>query len=179
MSPDPNSISLKVKDLEVDLPTVAELEDFVRLSRLGKFAEAKNYFLENLEMYTDIFPVVAEKADTLLEQNLYGDLVEFVSSVLEEQRELQSSFGELSHEKLQQSSREHDTDYPGDLDGVFTGNELHLLELLQLKGTIHVTGSVNHVLEQMRHAKGAFTQEIGYSGEQDIVEIPKLDDTQV
>lgn len=62
--------------IEEDIP--AELEDFVRLSRLGLFKDALEMFDQTLRDHANLFPVAAEYADGLLEQGSYGKLKEFV-----------------------------------------------------------------------------------------------------
>jgi hypothetical protein len=62
--------------IEEDIP--AELEDFVRLSRLGMFKDAEELFDQTLRDHANLFPVAAEYADFLLEQGTYGKLGEFV-----------------------------------------------------------------------------------------------------
>jgi hypothetical protein len=62
--------------IEEDIP--AELEDFVRLSRLGMFKDAEELFEQTLKDHVNLFPVAAEYADFLLEQGRYGRLQEFV-----------------------------------------------------------------------------------------------------
>ncbi|RYP05470.1 hypothetical protein DL765_009834 [Monosporascus sp. GIB2] len=59
-------------DIEEDIQ--AELEDFIFLSRLGLFREARELFKQNLEPHLGFFPVLAEFADMLLEEGAYAEL---------------------------------------------------------------------------------------------------------
>jgi hypothetical protein len=62
--------------IEEDIP--AELEDFVRLARLGQFMDAEELFQETLKDHVHLFPVAAEYADCLMEQGSYGKLSKIV-----------------------------------------------------------------------------------------------------
>ena len=62
-------------DIEEDVE--AELEEFVRLNRIGRFDEAHEVFDECLEPYQEWFPVAAEFADCLLHQCRYDALLRF------------------------------------------------------------------------------------------------------
>ncbi|UZP43468.1 hypothetical protein NXS19_011280 [Fusarium pseudograminearum] len=66
-------------DIVEDIP--AELEDFIFLSRLGIFEEAKGLFEQNMKPYISFFPVLAEYADMLLEEGLYDDLTQLLTSL--------------------------------------------------------------------------------------------------
>ncbi|KAH7169513.1 hypothetical protein DER46DRAFT_462481, partial [Fusarium sp. MPI-SDFR-AT-0072] len=66
-------------DIVEDIP--AELEDFIFLSRLGILEEAKGLFEQNLRPYISFFPVLAEYADMLLEEGLYADLSQLLTSL--------------------------------------------------------------------------------------------------
>jgi hypothetical protein len=66
-------------DIVEDIP--AELEDFIFLSRLAIFEEAKGLFEQNLRPYISFFPVLAEYTDMLLEEGLYADLTQILTSV--------------------------------------------------------------------------------------------------
>lgn len=87
--------------IEEDIP--AELDAFVQLSRLGLFSEATKLFKRKLEPQLDLFPVVAEYADFLLEQGKYDLLSDFVDNVFEsqefqeEERQLLNLFRALSY----------------------------------------------------------------------------------
>ena len=63
-------------DIEEDIP--GELEDFVLQSRLGAFRTAQELFEANLKPHLRFFPVVAEYADFLLEQQSFRQLLDFV-----------------------------------------------------------------------------------------------------
>jgi hypothetical protein len=66
-------------DIVEDIP--AELEDFIFLSRLAIFEEAKGLFEQNLRPYISFFPVLAEYTDMLLDEGLYADLTQLLTSV--------------------------------------------------------------------------------------------------
>ncbi|KAF5702892.1 fatty acid oxygenase [Fusarium mundagurra] len=66
-------------DIVEDIP--AELEDFIFFSRLGIFEEAHGLFEQNLRPYLESFPVLAEYADMLLEEGLYADLSQLLTSL--------------------------------------------------------------------------------------------------
>jgi hypothetical protein len=71
--------------IEEDIPT--EVDDFVRFSRLGFFKEADEVLDEALKDHLDLFPVVAEYADALLEQRRYRELSDFLEQVRDEKFE--------------------------------------------------------------------------------------------
>jgi hypothetical protein len=55
-------------DYEIAEDIPAEIEAFVRLSRLGLFTDAAELFDQTLRPYLNLFPVLAEYADFLLER---------------------------------------------------------------------------------------------------------------
>ena len=67
-------------DIEEDIP--AELEEFVLHSRLGLFQTGLQIFNQTLERHSNLFPIVAEFADFLLEQQHYQRLSDFLSPLL-------------------------------------------------------------------------------------------------
>lgn len=67
-------------DIVEDIP--AELEDFVFMSRLGLYQEARNLYEQNLQSHLEFFPVLAEYADMLLEEGAYSELSERLNSSL-------------------------------------------------------------------------------------------------
>jgi hypothetical protein len=52
----------------------SNLEEFVRLARLGDPAEANDYFEEVLKKYKHIFPVFAERSEFLISTGAYEEL---------------------------------------------------------------------------------------------------------
>lgn len=166
---EPITMEIQPEDLEADLPTAAELEHFARLGQLGRFSEAKSYFRDNLRMYTDVFPVVAENATFLLDQNLYGELREFLSMFLTQ---------EEPHGCSSESS---------DIASSFNSNELNLLELLHSFCVLYTEGSMRQTLDTMRRVKkqcSTAMNPISPQGKQDptsrkLPEVPKVDDTEV
>lgn len=88
-----SELKLTVKgDIEEDV--VEEIEDFVRLSRLGNFGKGKELYEAALSSHKAIFPVAAEYADFLFEQGSYGRLTEFIEQVMEDIKQKKSSFTE-------------------------------------------------------------------------------------
>ncbi|KAK1144942.1 hypothetical protein N8T08_004657 [Aspergillus melleus] len=69
-------------DLDVGLDINHYLDRLARLCRLGHFTQGVRLFEERLAPHVDFFPVVAEYADLLLEQQSFGRLHEFISSRL-------------------------------------------------------------------------------------------------
>ncbi|GFF56124.1 hypothetical protein CNMCM8927_001604 [Aspergillus lentulus] len=55
-------------ELELEEDIEEEIHHFVKLSRLGDYAEAQRFFDQTLRKHDHLFPVVAEYADMLLEQ---------------------------------------------------------------------------------------------------------------
>jgi hypothetical protein len=93
-------------DIVEDIP--AELEDFIFLSRLAIFEEAKGLFEQNLRPYISFFPVLAEYTDMLLEEGLYADLTQLLTSVdlsrySEDERNLLDLINALSKAYSEQS----------------------------------------------------------------------------
>jgi hypothetical protein len=66
-------------EYEIQEDITAELDVFVRLSRLGLFGQANAVFKDSLNDHLNLFPVIAEYADSLLEQRRYRDLSNFLS----------------------------------------------------------------------------------------------------
>ncbi|EXJ92579.1 hypothetical protein A1O3_01131 [Capronia epimyces CBS 606.96] len=60
-------------DIEEDIE--GELEDFVRLVRLGLFKKAREHFYQTLEPHLDLFPILAEYAELLISESAYQDLL--------------------------------------------------------------------------------------------------------
>ncbi|KAH8429044.1 uncharacterized protein LDX57_006715 [Aspergillus melleus] len=69
-------------DLDVGLDINHYLDRLARLCRLGHFTQGVRLFEERLVPHVDFFPVVAEYADLLLEQESFGRLHEFISGRL-------------------------------------------------------------------------------------------------
>ncbi|KAI7977234.1 hypothetical protein EIK77_000061, partial [Talaromyces pinophilus] len=70
-----------VFDMEIleDIP--AELQAFVRLSRLDLFQEASDWFEKCLSRHRHMFPVFTEYADMLLQQGSYSELVKVLDDM--------------------------------------------------------------------------------------------------
>lgn len=179
-------MEVNLEDLEPDLPTPAQLEHFAQLGQLGRFSEAKSYFRENLRMYTDVFPVVAENASLLLDQNAYGDLRDFLSKALKVEEQQQSS-PETSAEESQQTPDVEEDDCSDDTAESFAANEISLMQLLYSLCILHTEGLLYQVIERMRYCKEQSLQGIAAvspqrgrdSTSEKLQEVPRLEDTEV
>jgi hypothetical protein len=100
-----------------------EIEAFVRLNRFGQFKEGDEFFEGALKSHLDIFPVVAEYADFLLEQGRYGRLAQFLQERLEDGLHIKG----------------------------FAKDEIRLLELMKVFAELRTTGGLKEALNQARH----------------------------
>ncbi|KAL4889457.1 hypothetical protein BDV59DRAFT_210367 [Aspergillus ambiguus] len=113
-------------DLDASLDINHDIERLARLCRLGHFSQAAMLFEERLAPHVDFFPVVAEYADLLLEQEDYGHLHKFISSRLLD-----------PHVK-------------------FSDEEVLLLKLLKSLAEIHTRGALIPALEMTIEVQGRF-----------------------
>lgn len=60
---------------EVEEDIEGELEDFVRLARLGLVEKAREHFQQTLSPHAKLFPVFAEYAELLVSENAYQELL--------------------------------------------------------------------------------------------------------
>lgn len=97
-------------DIVEDIP--AELEDFIFLSRLGLFQDARELFVQYLEPHIGFFPVLAEFADMLLEDGRYAELCQLLTDSYsenkfsEEERQLLGLMKALSEAYIEQNTNE-------------------------------------------------------------------------
>ena len=68
-------------EYEIEEDVEAELQEFVRLSHMGQFADAHELFDDCLSGHVDWFPVAAEYADCLLRQGKFEQLAAFSATV--------------------------------------------------------------------------------------------------
>jgi hypothetical protein len=99
-----------------------EIEAFVRLNRFGWFKEGNELFEEALRNHLDVFPVVAEYADFLLEQGWYRRLAQFLQERLSNKLHIKG----------------------------FAEDEIRLLELMKVFAELHTTGGLKKALNQAR-----------------------------
>ena len=84
--PDPSKSSnddvLLEFEFEIEEDVEAELQEFVRLSHIGQFADAHELFDDCLSGHVDWYPVTAEYADCLLRQGEFEKLAAFSTKAL-------------------------------------------------------------------------------------------------
>jgi hypothetical protein len=61
-------------EFEVEEDIEGELEDFVRLVRLGLVEQAREHFQQTLSPHAKLFPVLAEYAKLLVSENASQEL---------------------------------------------------------------------------------------------------------
>lgn len=108
-------------DIEEDV--TEEIDIFVRLSRLGNFQKGMEWLNGSLLSHAGYFPVLAERADFLLEQGSYKQLGELLDDV---------------DQKLRK--RLYD----------FTEDERLLIRLFKAHFEMHSHGNLNDALEEAR-----------------------------
>jgi thioredoxin-like negative regulator of GroEL len=69
-------------ELELEEDIEEEIHHFVKLSRLGDYAEAQKFFDQTLRKHDHLFPVRAEYADMLLEQGRYRQASEILEKYI-------------------------------------------------------------------------------------------------
>lgn len=102
-------------DIIKDIP--AEIEEFVRLPKLGLNTDAKSLFDRSLNEHLNLFPVLAEYADFLLEQDnseALRDCSEFLEGYLKSN---ETTFSEDEITLLQLLAISSDAKARGDLSG--------------------------------------------------------------
>jgi thioredoxin-like negative regulator of GroEL len=109
-------------ELELEEDIEEEIHHFVKLSRLGEYAEAQRFFDQTLRKHDHLFPVVAEYADMLLEQGRWRHASEILEKYI-------LSMGEL-------------------LDG----DEMQLLEIMKSLADIHSKGALGSALAEAKTA---------------------------
>lgn len=110
-----------VEDIKEDIPE--EIEEFVRLSRLGNFKEGNWVYESVLQPHVKLFPAAAEYADFLLEQGSYGLLEDFLKNTL-------------------------DSVESGDF--AFEQNEILLFRLLKALANMHTCGNLRDAVKEAR-----------------------------
>ncbi|KAM6525876.1 hypothetical protein FALCPG4_011408 [Fusarium falciforme] len=70
--------------MEIVEDVEAELQDFVRLARLGLFKAASDWFEKCLSRHQSTFPVLVERLDMLLQDRRYQDVVEILDNEMQE-----------------------------------------------------------------------------------------------
>jgi hypothetical protein len=71
-------------EFEVEEDIEGELEDFVRLARLGLTQQAREKFQQTLSPHLHLFPVFAEYAELLVTENAYEELLVILPASQEE-----------------------------------------------------------------------------------------------
>ena len=79
---------------------IDELNAFVRYSRLGLFHIAQELYGEVLEDYETSFAVIAEYADSLLEQGRFRDLSKFLQKKVEGAKKLDFELAQMTMLRL-------------------------------------------------------------------------------
>lgn len=102
--------------MEIEEDLEQEIENFVRLKRLGQYKKAHEMFEEVLTRHIAFFPVVAEYADLLLEQGRYGVLSKFLDIQIE------------------------------CMESVFEEDEVELLRIMRSLALIHTKGALRAAL---------------------------------
>ncbi|EAW19521.1 tetratricopeptide repeat protein [Aspergillus fischeri NRRL 181] len=112
-------------ELELEEDIEEEIHHFVRLSRLGHYAEAQRFFDQTLRKHDHLFPVFAEYADMLLEQGRCRQ----ASEILEEYiMSMSESLGD--------------------------SDEMQLLKLMKSLADMHSQGALRSALEEAQRAWG-------------------------
>jgi hypothetical protein len=65
-------------EFEIEEDIEGELEDFVKLARLGLVERARKYFHQILLPHVKLFPVFAEYAELLVSENAFQELLEIL-----------------------------------------------------------------------------------------------------
>ncbi|KAL4781249.1 hypothetical protein BJX76DRAFT_360112 [Aspergillus varians] len=65
-------------ELELEEDLEAEIHHFVKLSRMGNYTQAHEFYDHTLHKHDHIFPIIAEYADMLLEQGCYTRATEYL-----------------------------------------------------------------------------------------------------
>lgn len=109
-------------ELELEEDIEGEIHHFVKLSRLGDYAEAQRFFDQTLRKHDHLFPVLAEYADMLLEQGRCRQ----ASEILEK--------------------------YIKSMSGILDGDEMQLLKIMKSLADMHSKGALRSALVEAEEA---------------------------
>jgi thioredoxin-like negative regulator of GroEL len=109
-------------ELELEEDIEEEIHHFVKLSRLGDYAEAQRFFDQTLRKHDHLFPVLAEYADMLLEQGRYRQASEILDK------------------------------YIMSMSEILDGDEMQLLKIMKSLADIHSKGALRSALAEAQRA---------------------------